>query len=123
MDSSTCFDETSNSDMSNESKEVRDRFMAEELIMGFCLETRGIVTDSKAFERASVAGEDDLELDIMFYQCVSVGVSLGKIWDSCEKLYARDLATVLSESATSLRHIAPSRAAIVPQGSLSPDYT
>jgi hypothetical protein len=111
--------------MSNESKEVRDRFMAEELIMGFCLETRGIVTDSKAFERASVAGEDDLELDIMFYKCVMsvVGASLGKIWDSCEKFYARDLATVLSESATSLRHIAPSRAAIVPQGSLSPDYT
>ena len=35
MDSSTCFDETSKADMSNESKEERDRFMEEGLIMGF----------------------------------------------------------------------------------------
>ena len=65
IDSSTCLDETSNSDMSNESKEERDRFMAEELIIGFCLVTRGIVTESKAFESASVAGECDFKLVIM----------------------------------------------------------
>lgn len=67
IESSTCFDETSNSDISNVSKEDRDRFKALGLIIAFCLVKRGIVVEFIAFERASVAGECDWELDIMLF--------------------------------------------------------
>lgn len=55
IDSSSCFEASSNSDISKESKIDRVRFRALELIMGLSTEITWLGTNLRAFSRASVA--------------------------------------------------------------------